>query len=74
MARRLTEYHGDVPAMVREYSPAIHGRGDEGIRRWKDGALTWLSANPDRTLPCGDGLGVLRTATRLLADEWRIPL
>jgi hypothetical protein len=72
VARWLTDSHSDVPERVRKYKPKLHGQGEAGIRQWRGEAISWLLEHPDRTLPCGDRLAVLRTTCRLLEDEWGI--
>lgn len=67
MARWKTQANfSEIPAGVRVYDPALHGPGDEGVRRWKDQAFAWLGYNPGQELPCGNVIGVLREAIRLM--------
>jgi len=66
VARWRRQSYADVPERVRRYKPKLHGQGDEGVRQWKVEALAWLHQTPDRRLPCGDALGVLRTSVRLM--------
>jgi hypothetical protein len=65
----------DVPAggpelaRLSAYDVTIHGGGVTGIREWKRECLEWLNANPGRTLPAGDILGVIRQAVRLISVD-----
>jgi hypothetical protein len=69
IARFRPESRDDVPVRVQAYDPLVHGPGDRGIDQWRDEAKAWLDANPGRTVPAGNYLGVLRTALDLKMAE-----
>lgn len=70
MARWMRDASKGVPAELHRYTTREWGRGDAGIRAWRTAALAWLNADPERRLPIGDQLDVMRETRLLLGRSW----
>lgn len=64
MAKLITK-HDHVAAHLAAYDPKYHGEGDAGIQRWSREAQAYLAEDPQRRLPVGDILDVIRGSVRL---------
>lgn len=70
----LRRRESEVPENLAVYDPEHWGRGDAGVRAWKQAALDWLREDPDRRLPIGefgDPVDVFRHAIRLMQRDLR---